>query len=203
MLNNSEIESNKTRFMELINKLPELTDIKRLYRFDSLVQLFENSDWFIAPGSTKYHHSYQGGLCQHSLEVYDNLKLLNEQKCLGISEDTMIICGLLHDFAKVNYYELSTKNQKIDGQWIQVPYYKTTDNPLPYGSHEETSAWMVRQYIGLTFDEEVAILHHHMGMSYDSVKTVPGHVFNNKLALTLHLADMMSAYIDSDKDKIL
>ena len=32
--------------------------------------LSENSDFFAAPASTKYHSAYEGGLCQHSINVY-------------------------------------------------------------------------------------------------------------------------------------
>ena len=32
--------------------------------------LSENSDFFTAPASTKYHSAYEGGLCQHSINVY-------------------------------------------------------------------------------------------------------------------------------------
>ena len=28
-------------------------------------------DFFTAPASTKYHGNYEGGLCEHSLDVYD------------------------------------------------------------------------------------------------------------------------------------
>ena len=203
MLDNTQIEQNKERFLSILNQLPELTDMNRLYRFDALIDMLNNSDWFIAPGSTKYHHAWEGGLCQHSLEVYDNLKEINEKKCLGYTEDSIIICGLLHDLAKVNYYEPTSFNKKIDGKWVAIPGYKTTDNPIPFGNHEETSAWMIRQYIGLTFDEEVAILNHHAGMSFDSVKQVSSRVWNNNLFVALHLADMMSAYIDNSKDKVL
>ena len=34
----------------------------------------EESDFFTAPASTRYHGSYPGGLAEHSLHVYDCLK---------------------------------------------------------------------------------------------------------------------------------
>lgn len=203
MLNKEEIQYNKDRFMDLLSKLPLLTDVNRLYRLDDLLYMLENSDFFTAPASTKYHHAWEGGLCQHSLEVYDNLKDINDVKCLGYDDATIIICGLLHDLAKTNYYEPTSFNRKIDGKWVAIPGYKVTDNPIPYGNHESTSAWMIRQYIGLTFEEEVAVLHHHAAMSYDSVKEIPSGVWSNNLMVSLHIADMMSAYIDYSKDKTI
>ena len=201
MLTEQQMNENKERFLVLINRLPELTDKSRLYRFDDLLNFLETSDWFKAPASTKYHQAYPGGLCQHSLEVYDNLKMINEQKALGLTEDAVIICGLLHDFSKVNYYEPTIFNKKIDGRWTEIQGYKVTDNPIPYGNHESTSVWMIKQFIGLTFEEEVAILHHHAGMGYDSVKEIPSAVWSNMLFVSLHLADIISSFIDWEKDK--
>lgn len=204
MLNEGQILSGKQRFMDIVNTLPELTDSSRLFRFDDLLNLLETSDWFTAPASAKYHHCWAGGLCQHSLEVYDNMVMLNDQKNLGIDPASLIICGLFHDMAKVNYYEPTSFNKKIDGKWVAIPGYKVTDHPIPYGNHEQTCAWLLRQFIGLTFDEEAAILNHHFGLSYDSTKIPINGVFdNNNLATILHIADMMSTYIDNKKDKNL
>ena len=33
-----------------------------------------NSDFFTAPASTRYHSAYEGGLLEHSLNVYECLK---------------------------------------------------------------------------------------------------------------------------------
>ena len=40
---------------------------------DKLLAYLESSDFFTAPASTRYHGNYEGGLCQHSLNVYDAL----------------------------------------------------------------------------------------------------------------------------------
>lgn len=42
---------------------------------DSLLDWLEHSDFFVAPASTRYHGCYEGGLLQHSLNVYDCLKI--------------------------------------------------------------------------------------------------------------------------------
>ena len=42
---------------------------------DSLLDWLEHSDFFVAPASTKYHGCYESGLLQHSLNVYDCLKI--------------------------------------------------------------------------------------------------------------------------------
>ena len=68
-----------------------------------------------------------------------------------------------------------------------------------YGSHEETAEFMVRQFIPLTYDESIAILHHHFGMSFDSIKDIGtvANLYNRyQLASLLHVADTVSTYID-------
>ena len=39
-----------------------------------LEYLLQRSDFFTAPASARYHSAYAGGLCDHSLHVYDCLK---------------------------------------------------------------------------------------------------------------------------------
>ena len=41
---------------------------------DMLLRWLEDSDFFVAPASTKFHGCHEGGLLQHSLNVYDCLK---------------------------------------------------------------------------------------------------------------------------------
>ena len=41
---------------------------------EALLNYLQNSDFFVAPASARYHSSVAGGLCQHSLNVYDCLK---------------------------------------------------------------------------------------------------------------------------------
>lgn len=63
-------------------------------------------DYFWAPASTKYHLSEPGGLCIHSLNVYNCLCELNDRNNLDISKESIMICGLFHDLGKVNFYVL-------------------------------------------------------------------------------------------------
>ena len=36
--------------------------------------LSDSSDFFTAPASTRYHGAYEGGLCEHSIKVYECMK---------------------------------------------------------------------------------------------------------------------------------
>lgn len=67
--------------------------------------LEKGCDFFTAPGSTKYHGNYQGGLADHSLNVFDSLSFLcAEYAEVKIDPDSIAIVGLLHDLCKINYY---------------------------------------------------------------------------------------------------
>lgn len=68
------------------------------------------SDFFQAPASTTFHLHNEGGLAEHSLNVYNLLSEKNERYKLGYDEQTIAICGLLHDVCKVGYYERSDED---------------------------------------------------------------------------------------------
>ena len=56
--------------------------LRQLKRKDSdiegLIAYLEATDFFKAPASTQYHCSFPGGLCLHSLNVYEALVKLNK-----------------------------------------------------------------------------------------------------------------------------
>ena len=86
MITNEKIEQNKQEFISLLR-----TNKREGARIEELISKLENSDFFTAPASTKYHASYKGGLCQHCLNVYNNLMMLNESKNIGVDNDSIII----------------------------------------------------------------------------------------------------------------
>ena len=71
---------------------------------DNLIQFLEDSDFFKAPASTKFHGACKGGLVNHSVHVYNLLVKKNTDFLMNISLDTLTIAGLLHDVCKINYY---------------------------------------------------------------------------------------------------
>ena len=92
---------------------------------EELIKFLENSDFFTAPASTKFHGDYEGGLLEHSLKVYDILceKVKNPGIELNVSEDTLKIVALLHDICKVNFYKIDYRNAKNAlGVWEKIPY---------------------------------------------------------------------------------
>jgi len=213
MLSQKQIENNKIRFIDLVKTIS-----REGFNKDLLLSHLENSDWYVAPASTKYHNSFKGGLVQHTLNVYDNLCKLILMKDMKIDEDSVKIVSLFHDLSKKNFYEIYYKNQKVYSEsgskydtggrydWMQLADYKVRDseNRFIYGNHEINSEFLIRQYCPLTLEESIAILHHHGGMSEDSIKFNVTSIYNRfPLAVLLHVADMLSAYVDESTEMIL
>ncbi len=168
--------------------------------------LSENSDFFVAPASTKYHSAYEGGLCQHSINVYKCLKAYCEREVvrneygLSVSDETIAIVGLLHDICKVNIYETSFRNAKNEfGQWEKVPYYSFNDM-LPYG-HGEKSVYIISGFMRLTREEAFAI-RWHMGFSGEENKNTIGKALELfPLALAVNIADMEATFLIEGKNE--
>lgn len=167
---------------------------------DSLLDWLENeSDFFVAPASTRFHGNHKYGLLEHSLNVYYALnELVKQFPHLDISEETIAVAALFHDLCKANYYVVSTKNVKDEttGVWHKEPFYKT-DDQYPVG-HGEKSVIILMKHMQLT-DDEIYAIRWHMG-GFDSA--VKGGDFGSgkayeicPFAVLLHLADMIASYL--------
>lgn len=159
----------------------------------------ENSDFFIAPSSTRFHGSHEGGLVEHSVNVYHCLKdylsrpRTKELYRMDFTEETVALVALLHDVCKLNYYKTDYRNAKNEqGVWEKVPYY-TINDTLPYG-HGEKSVYIISSYMRLSREEAFAI-RYHMGFSGCEDRNSIGKAFEMfPLALALHVADMEATY---------
>ncbi|MBR3448643.1 MAG: hydrolase [Oscillospiraceae bacterium] len=162
--------------------------------------LSEESDFFTAPASTRYHGAYEGGLLVHSLNVYHNLtEYLARSRCSEVfhipeySAESIAICALLHDLCKMNFYTVDYRNAKNEkGVWEKVPYYKIDDR-LPYG-HGEKSVFLIQFFMHLRKEEAMAI-RWHMGFSGPEDQNTVGRALEMyPLAFALHVADMEASY---------
>lgn len=70
----------------------------------NLIKWLHEMDFFTAPASTMFHGNYEGGLAEHSWNVYDLLVKKNEQFQTQYLTDTLVICGILHDLCKTGMY---------------------------------------------------------------------------------------------------
>jgi len=186
---------------EFINIYKE--NIKRQGADNLLDYLINKSDFFTAPSSTRFHGSYEGGLVQHSVNVYHCLKdylsrpRAKELYKMDYSEETIAIVSLLHDLCKVNFYSVDYRNAKNDnGVWEKIPYY-TINDTMPYG-HGEKSVYIISGYLygdsRLTREEAFAI-RYHMGFSGNEDKNSIGKALEMyPLAFALSVADMEASY---------
>lgn len=161
---------------------------------DKLLEWLKGSDFFTAPASAKYHGSHEGGLCEHSVNVYNRLFVEVEGEYPeSYQPETLAICCLLHDVCKVNFYTVSTRNVKNEqtGQWEKQPYY-SIDDQVPYG-HGEKSVYIISGFMRLTREEAFAI-RFHMGDYSD--RNVPAAFRMFPLALMLHIADLEATFLD-------
>lgn len=193
--------TNKERFIDIYKSKIKREGSDKLLEF----LLSRHSDFFVAPASTRYHLAYEGGLCEHSLNVYDCLcnylqrdRVKNEYG-LHYSEESIAIVALLHDLCKVNVYKPGTRNVKDEfGKWQTVPTYEF-DDQIPYG-HGEKSVYIISGYMRLTREEAFAI-RYHMGFAGTEETRNVGAAFEMfPLAFALSTADMEATYF-VEKDK--
>ena len=184
----------KSEFVEIFK-----SQIKRKGS-EELLEFLNKSDFFTAPASTRFHLSVEGGLCQHSLNVYHCLKAylertrVKETYGLNYSDESIAIVSLLHDLCKTNVYKTGYRNVKNDetGAWERKQIYEYNDN-LPYG-HGEKSVYMITGFMQLSREESFAI-RYHMGFSGDESRNNIGKAFSLfPLAFALSIADMESTY---------
>lgn len=192
----------KERFIEIYN-----ANIKR-EGADKLLEYLTSSasDFFTAPASARFHSSYEGGLVDHSINVYECLKSYLESdraKDFGFeySDESIAIVSLLHDLCKVNVYKKGFRNVKDEkGAWQRVDTFEF-DDKLPYG-HGEKSVYIISGYMKLTREEAFAIRYHMGYSSTEDPRNISTAFEMFPLAFALSTADSEATYyIESDKFK--
>lgn len=176
------------------NEIVALLKVVKREGMDKLIDFLDRTDFYTAPASTRFHNAFEGGLAQHSLNVYKALKELTNGKW---SDETLIIVGILHDLCKINLYKVEMRNKKNQetGAWYQEPYY-TSDDSMPLG-HGEKSVMLISEFIKLT-KEELYAIRWHMG-GYEPKENY-GYISKAyekyELAVYAHMADIKATYID-------
>ena len=194
------IEKTKNEFIEIYKETITRPGSNKLLNY----LLSEQSDFFTAPCSTRFHGSYAGGLAQHSINVYNCLRdYLSRQRTkdvygMNYTEESVALVSLLHDVCKMNFYSVDYRNAKNEqGVWEKVPYY-TVNDQLPYG-HGEKSVYIVSGFMRLTREEAFAI-RYHMGFSGIEDRNSIGKAFEMfPLAFALSVADMEATYFLESK----
>jgi len=193
------MENSKEKFLELYK------NIKR-EGADKFLEWLLTTDFFTCPASTKFHSAHEGGLCEHSVNVYHRLLTLVKQEFgkdwqKTVSAESVAIVALLHDVCKANTYKTEFRNVKQDGNWVQQPFY-TVDDQLPYG-HGEKSVYIINGFMRLTREEAMAI-NWHMGGFDTRVRggsySLSDAFYKFPLSVLLHVADILATYRDETAD---
>ena len=192
--------TSKERFIEIYNKYIKREGAQKL--LDYLL----SSDFFTAPASARFHSSYEGGLVDHSVNVYDCLtSYLNSPRTVDIigtkySDESIAIVSLLHDLCKIDVYKKGFRNVKDEkGTWQRVDTFEYDDR-LPYG-HGEKSVYIISGYMRLTREEAFAIRYHMGYSSTEDPRNVSAAFEMFPLAFALSTADSEATYFVETKDK--
>lgn len=163
-----QIAANKQRFIDLCNE--------HIHRegLDKVLAYLEKSDFYTAPSSTRFHLNEDGGLCLHSMNVFEAAcKIYNEMAkpvivngtspfTEEVSMESIAIATLFHDLCKIKLYHKTERWKKDDkNRWVSYPGYEVKDD-FPLG-HGEKSCLMLSWYMRLKPEEMLAI-RWHMGM---------------------------------------
>lgn len=182
---------------------------------DNLLTFIRKSDFYTAPASTRYHSCHEGGLLEHTLNVYDRLeeKYKNQfwREKINVEPESIILTALLHDLCKAYFYVVEYKNKKVYSEtgtksdsngrfdWVSVPSF-TVDDRIPYG-HGEKSVVMIEEFVKLLPVERYAI-RWHMGFTEpkENWNTLSAAIRKYPLILALHLSDLESTYLLEEEE---
>ena len=191
----------KERFIELLRSTGR-------QGIEEVINYLEKSGFFTAPASTKHHLSFEGGLLEHSMNVYDlamamrgpiiAMKPEMEEK---LPEKSIIIAALLHDTCKANIYK-KTKKWNLGNGWKPelVESYNTNYSEMPVGHGEKSVIMLLNLGLKLTLDEMVAI-RWHMGawdlafQSYEAKSNIDEAGKRYPLLSLIQSADNMATHI--------
>lgn len=137
---------------------------------DNVIDQLDRLGFFTDPASTVFHLNEEGGLLQHSLNVYDEAMMLREQQirmCPAVAgrlpEDSVTIAALLHDVCKAGIYRKAIKSRKnADGFWEKYQGYEVDNSTFPCGHGEKSVIQLLRWGLDMT-DDEILAIRWHMG----------------------------------------
>ena len=176
---------------------------------DKLMNYVRSTDFFTAPSSASFHLNEDGGLCRHSMNVFETAVKLYDTLILPqiqagtspfteeVSKESIAIAALFHDLCKTKFYHKTEKWKKDEqGHWVTYPGYEIVDE-FPFG-HGEKSCMILNWFIHLKKDELLAI-RWHMGM-YEMAEqgtstrcAYRAAMEQSALVVLLQAADMISA----------
>lgn len=212
-LTKKEIQKNKDDYIALF----EQVIIPQYPKAQELLDWIKTTDFFIAPASAKYHSAFEGGLCLHSLLVYDRMlenvesykkyyDKFSLEENLGTTDAGIALISLCHDLCKIQTYEEYWQNVKEYSEngklsdnvgafdWVQKRAYKYNEK-LNLG-HGSKSLYILMKYVQDLSTAEVSAIYHHMGGMGEGEKGFADGASKYPLVLMLHIADIEATFWD-------
>jgi 3'-5' exoribonuclease len=176
------IPSSRRNIEEMVKELYEVIEsVKDENLKDLLRRVFTEDfvkDFKLCPAATYYHHSYLGGLLEHTLSVVKICETV--AKIYDLNRDLLITGALLHDIGKVREYSWFPKiSVTVEGG---------------FSGHPTLGAHMLSKLIPSNFPEDLKIKLYHMILSHHG-EIEYGAVVPPKFkeAYALHLAEYLDA----------
>lgn len=175
---------------------------------EKVTEYLDKAGFFKAPASVNRHLSRDGGLLEHSLNVYRAALALRD-KVIELKPDvesrlpveSVTIAALLHDVCKANIYRKTKKFRKDEqGRWEQYDGYDVDYTRFPMGHGEKSVVMLLRLGLTLTNDELLAI-RWHMGawdlsfQSYEEKSNISAAGDTTPLVSLIQAADGLAAHI--------
>ena len=157
-----DINANAARFKEILNWA------KGEEGAPAVINGLEWLGFFKAPASSRNHLAVEGGLCQHSLNVYRQAMGIRKvqidinpamEKLLP--ESSVAAAALLHDVCKAEIYKPVEKFRKdANNQWEKYQSWDKDYSHAPFGHGEKSVIRLLLMGMKLTRDEMLAIRWH-------------------------------------------
>ena len=179
------LDEMKARYIKLLMS----TGIKGI---NNLIGDLERNGFFTAPASSAHHLCKEGGLLEHSLNVYDvACETTSKMDIIHVNHVDLIIACLLHDVGKMgafgqpNYIENILKS----GNRSESKPFITNKLGL---QHQDISIMTVSKYIDLTEDQAIAIKYHN-GLYTPDGRDIKGK--ETPLYMIVHFADLWASRV--------
>lgn len=197
----AETENKKDRFCRILRRTGR-------ENIDYVIEDLEALGFFTAPASVKNHYNFEGGLLEHSLNVYDMAMALAEtmsrlRPALAekLSPDSIAIAALLHDVCKADIYRKVQRARKNEvGQYEKFTEYAVDYTNFPGGHGEKSVIMLLRSGLDLE-DAEILAIRWHMGaweiapQSFEQDRSYRAAQNFSPLVPLIHSADTLAAQL--------
>jgi len=187
----------RDRYNDLKSKV-----VKRADGFAGLMEFIEtDTEWLIAPASTRFHLCREHGLLEHSVNVAETLIRIKNTLYPFIEDESCVIVALLHDLGKVGMpgHPLYLKNKPTDNQrraGYGPTYPYSYNNSLTYLSVPLRSLYLALPYIDLSEEETQAIAYHDGQYVEDNRSAAKN---EHPLTLLLQYADNWCGFVIEER----